>query len=467
MISKHLNLWISWRKILGIGLFLSLIFSFSMPLSVGATGEAGWALAFDGENDYVKLGRTDTILGSNWKETKSISMWVKPEGEASICLVNDVASCEQIFTDQPHFFGIARGIIEGQDRIWVWNFDGSYKRVPIAYTAGEWVHVSYVMSGGLLKAYRNGNFVGQVSTGDTFMDETVAFTTLLLGAFIRSDRVAAFEGQIDEVRLYNTELLPETISSTLRTPLVGDESGLRAYYQMSDGSGITLTDDSINNFNGTLMDGFDNPGNGPLWVTSSAWDHPVADDQLVTTPEDTEVAITLTGSSAQGGSLVFHLVDGPSNGTLTGVIPNYTYHPDPNFSGQDSFTFYVSEDSLQSGIATIEIEVSPVNDAPVAVGESYTLAMNEQLDINPPGLLANDSDVDGDDLVVGIVTYTGSGTLYVIEDGAFTYIPSSGFFGEDQFRYSVSDQTALSNEVTVYLTITQTEFYLFLPSIIN
>ena len=63
------------------------------------------------------------------------------------------------------------------------------------------------------------------------------------------------------------------------------------------------------------------PSNGsyPLWVDSSAFDYPVADDQSVTVQEDAvNFPITLTGSSPNIGVLTFHVITYPANGTLSG-----------------------------------------------------------------------------------------------------------------------------------------------------
>ncbi|OJX37938.1 MAG: hypothetical protein BGO78_07795 [Chloroflexi bacterium 44-23] len=453
----------SSRSLFNLGMVLLLLLALIIPGKVSAAGEAGLALSFDGENDYVKLGVSEDILGSNWRSTKSFSMWIKPQGSASICMIDDVADCEQIFSNQPHFFGISRGVIGGQDRLWVWNYDGTYRKIPISYQVDEWVNVTFVHAGGFLRAYRNGNLVGQVASGDTFYSENVTTTNLLLGAFVRADRTAAFEGLIDEVRIYSKELLPADISATLKSPLNGDETGLRAYYQMSDGSGTTLTDDSINSFNGTLMNGFETIGNGPTWVNSNAWDYPVADDQLISTPEDTPLNITLSGSPAQGGSLIYHLQDGPTHGALTGTIPDYIYTPQPDYNGPDSLTFYVTEGSLQSSLATITIEITPVNDAPIAAPDTYWLDMNKTLVVDAPGILENDSDIDSDQLEVGSYEYLGGGDLTVHNDGSFTYIPTTGFYGVDQFSYQASDGSILAESVTVTLNVRRTFYYLYLP----
>ena len=101
-----------------------------------------------------------------------------------------------------------------------------------------------------------------------------------------------------EVRIYSTELLQQTIINKLRTILVGNEPGLVAYYQMSNGSGSVLTDDSVNENDGTLKNGSDVGSGllGPQWMETEIWSDPIANDQNVSVDENSSVAITLTGS---------------------------------------------------------------------------------------------------------------------------------------------------------------------------
>jgi hypothetical protein len=103
---------------------------------------------------------------------------------------------------------------------------------------------------------------------------------LQFGAIINNaTRNWSFEGEIDEVRLWNIALTESQIQSTMYTFLNGDEPGLAAYYSMSDGSGLVVTDDSVNNWNGTIHDGLSPsvPPDGPAqWVESGAFDQPAA-----------------------------------------------------------------------------------------------------------------------------------------------------------------------------------------------
>ena len=107
---------------------------------------------------------------------------------------------------------------------------------------------------------------------------------------------------------------------------------------------------------------------GPLYVDDirygSTNQTPVADDQTVTTDEDTAAAITLTGSDPDGDSLTFAVTAGPSHGALTGTVPDLTYDPDADWNGADSFTVTVFDGAATSPPATVSITVDPVNDEP-------------------------------------------------------------------------------------------------------
>lgn len=91
---------------------------------------------------------------------------------------------------------------------------------------------------------------------------------------------------------------------------------------------------------------------------------PTANDQSVTTPEDTPADITLTGNDPEGKPLTYTVISGPSHGTLSGTAPNLVYTPDPNYTGPDSFQFTVSDGVHTSAPATVTIDVTPVDDKP-------------------------------------------------------------------------------------------------------
>lgn len=243
------------------------------------SGNAGFALAFDGNNDFVELAETSAMLGMGWENTKSVEFWVLPQGPTPLCAHQDPAWCDAVFGDRARWWGVSRGELFGLDRLWVWNTDGSAgsyaDMIGIPYTSGEWVHIALVHADGVLRAYKNGVEVGVSASGTTMQPNTGAQPVLHLGGIINtSTRNWTFQGQMDEVRLWNYARTPTEIQAGMLQTLTGTETGLRAYYQMSDGAGLVLTDDSTFSWNGLLYDGARGvPPDGlyPQWVISTAF----------------------------------------------------------------------------------------------------------------------------------------------------------------------------------------------------
>src|SRR5207247_1632196 len=125
-------------------------------------------------------------------------------------------------------------------------------------------------------------------------------------------------------------------------------------------------------------------------------------------------------TEVQTGALTVVLVSNPTHGTLTlNGDGSFTYMPALNFNGIDSFTYKASDGQAQSGVTTVTITVTPVNDAPVAANDdAYTTAEDTQLTVSAPGILANDSDVDGDALSAVLVSNPTHGTLTLNSDGS-------------------------------------------------
>jgi Leucine-rich repeat (LRR) protein len=95
------------------------------------------------------------------------------------------------------------------------------------------------------------------------------------------------------------------------------------------------------------------------------------------------------------------------------------------------------------------------NQPPVAAGDSYTTSRDTALTVDAAhGLLANDSDPDGNPLTIGSIASVSPGShLALNPDGSFTYTPAPGFVGTDTFTYRASDGQALSNPASVTFTV--------------
>ena len=94
------------------------------------------------------------------------------------------------------------------------------------------------------------------------------------------------------------------------------------------------------------------------------------------------------------------------------------------------------------------------NQAPVAVADSYSTRRNTAKVVAAPGVLANDSDPDGNPITAALVTNVTHGTLSLAANGGFTYTPTTGYTGADSFTYRANDGSLNSNTVTVSLTVT-------------
>jgi VCBS repeat-containing protein len=129
----------------------------------------------------------------------------------------------------------------------------------------------------------------------------------------------------------------------------------------------------------------------------------------------------------------------------------FLYEPDADYVGSDSFTYTVS-DGTDTDQATVSLTVT--NHAPVATLESYSVLHDQQLTVSSAaqGVLANDTDADGDPLSIVAHSDPLHGYFTMQSDGTFIYEPDPGYSGTDAFNYTVSDGAA-TDEVTVTLYV--------------
>ncbi|MEI7899511.1 MAG: DUF6288 domain-containing protein [bacterium] len=182
---------------------------------------------------------------------------------------------------------------------------------------------------------------------------------------------------------------------------------------------------------------------------------PVADNQALTTAEDTAQAITLTGSDPDGNALTYTVVSLPAHGTLSGTPPNVTFTPAANypasyFNGADSFTFAVSDASLTSAVATVSLTVTPVEDTPTA--NAQTVVMPE--DASGQTITLSGADPEGYPLTYAVTAYPALGTIRGAPPD-LTYTPPVNFFGTNTLTFTVTDVGGLvSSAAPVSLIVT-------------
>ncbi len=178
---------------------------------------------------------------------------------------------------------------------------------------------------------------------------------------------------------------------------------------------------------------------------------PVAEPNSVTTTEDTPTEISLIGSDPDSDPLAYSTITEPSHGSLIGTEPNLIYTPNPNFYGSDSFTFKVNDGTADSALATVSITVSPINDPPMAHGD--TAETQEDTPIVRIDVLANDTDVDDDSLKIISVTQGKNGSVTINPDSTLAYSPHAKFYGSDVFTYTISDDKGLTDTAKVNITV--------------
>jgi VCBS repeat-containing protein len=184
-------------------------------------------------------------------------------------------------------------------------------------------------------------------------------------------------------------------------------------------------------------------------------DAPVAQDGAAGGDEDTTVSGTLVATDVDNPSLIFSLETQAAHGTVT-VNPNgtYSYVPNANYFGTDSFTFRAS-DGLLGSVATVNLTVDSVNDPPVVTGPVTLLAVKEDTArlITEAELLANASDADGPLSVTDLVLI-GNGDLVDNGDDTWTYTPDADDDTSVSFTYKVGDGIAAAIVTSANLDLT-------------
>ncbi|MFN3192487.1 MAG: Ig-like domain-containing protein [Aureliella sp.] len=167
-----------------------------------------------------------------------------------------------------------------------------------------------------------------------------------------------------------------------------------------------------------------------------------------------ENGVLVNDQDENGDSLSVEVVDLPQNGSLDlQTDGSFRFTPDFDFHGTDAFTYRISDGSSSSDLVVVELQVTAVNDAPVASGESYSVDEDDVIEVQSGTLLANDFDSDSDDLTVFLEQGPSGGTLELDADGGFRYQPDPDFHGTDQFTYHVSDGALTSDIVSVDILV--------------
>jgi hypothetical protein len=155
----------------------------------------------------------------------------------------------------------------------------------------------------------------------------------------------------------------------------------------------------------------------------------------------------LAGTDPDGDPLTYHIVTGPSNGTLSGTEPNLIYTPNPDFWGQDEFSFKLHDGIENSMLASVLIKVRAVEDIPMPNHINVKLREDTSFPITLSGI-----DPDNDPLTFSVVKAPSHGRLSG-EAPNLTYTPDPNFSWLDSFSFTVSDGKAQSELGIVSISV--------------
>ena len=189
---------------------------------------------------------------------------------------------------------------------------------------------------------------------------------------------------------------------------------------------------------------------------------PVAiDDALLTSLNTTKngtVAANDSDPDNAAAQLTYAMISPAANGNVT-VSPNgtYSYVPTTGYTGNDVFTYSVCDPTGACDTASVTIAIlPPENKLPVATND---IASTPQGVPAIGNVLTNDTDADGDSLIVTTtpITLPTKGTVVLNADGTFVYTPNPTATGEDTFCYSIRDGRGGMDSACVTIDIIPTQ----------
>ncbi|MCK5194709.1 MAG: tandem-95 repeat protein, partial [Desulfobulbaceae bacterium] len=186
-------------------------------------------------------------------------------------------------------------------------------------------------------------------------------------------------------------------------------------------------------------------------------DMPSAESASFSTNEDITLSGTLSGTDIEYDQLTYSIVSYTSLGSVVLInqgTGTFTYTPNSDLNGSDSFTYVVNDGLVNSNVATIDILIKPVNDVPIAFNGTLEVQGSEVAN----GVLQG-ADVDSSQLSFSIVSngFLGSASIVDPETGTYTYTPNEGAYGDDTFQFIMSDKSSKSNLASVTVHIERAE----------
>ena len=224
----------------------------------------------------------------------------------------------------------------------------------------------------------------------------------------------------------------------------------------------TLT--MLSNDNGNTGSGGAKTDSDTVAITVTPNLSPIANADLYSTPEDTALVLPSSGAGSpvendtdpENDTLSVTAVSAPVGGTVALAAGQITFTPTADLCGPGAGQFAYTGADGNGGTAQglVVVDITCVNDAPVGLADSYSVAEDHSLSVATPGVLGNDTDADGNPLTATVLTAPTHQVSFTLNaDGSFDYTPVADYYGPDSFTYTVSDGF-LTSTATVSLTVT-------------
>ena len=292
------------------------------------------------------------------------------------------------------------------------------------------------------------NFTFKVSDGT--LESGVATVTIVVAAVndlpvVSGQSVTTDEDAPVAITLSGSDVDGDTLTYTVVAgPIKGELFGTAPNLIYVPNPEISGTD----SFTYKVNDGTADSGLATVSITvASVNDVPVAGTQSVKTDEDTAAMITLTGFDPEGATLTYKVVSQPANGVVSGEGASLEYMPNPDFNGKDSFTYKVSDGSLDSSPVTVAITVASTPDGPVALTQTVKAVQG-----NSAAVTLKAYDGDKDTLTYTLVSQPKLGTLSGTAPN-LVYKANADAKGTDSLTFRVNDGTSDSGLATVLIVI--------------
>ena len=382
------------------------------------------ALDFDGVDDYVQISSNPVF-----EVTTHLTMevWINPDASTNArqIIINREGEYEVALDPNGHI----QWAFANADPGWAWHDTGVV--VPLH----TWSHIAISYDNGVITTYLNGVAAEVYNGSGAIGDNHVALDELRIGGRSNAPAGQYFDGRINEVQVWNVARSGAEVLTDMAGGLTGGEAGLLGFWRFNENSGTTVNNLVLANNDGTLGGGVS--GESPAWTG-----YRINEDSSLNVGAP---GILSNDFDADGNPLTAALVTGPSSAGSFTLNPDgsFTYVPLANFAGNDSFTYRVNDGTVNSNVATVTIQVDPVNDPP-AIADA-TVAVDENsangtaVTNISDSFTATDFDRDGAALTYSI---TAGNT-----GGAFAINAATG-------AITVATSAALDYETTPSFTLT-------------